>query len=254
MMMEGDNEQTTPCDELFQFVSGLSKTERELQWRLKFNHELQRRVLASVMGGLEPLSKKYRSGPRRRRWSVLPTPCVRDVLNYFFSCYKKQQKPAKPYMYQFVAAVAPEVFNYVAMAMKQKIDNNNDKKNLQKSLLQKWLASKVDKRVSVICMNIHGMRINKVLKLERVTKTTVYIWRFDLPAGDDVNVLVRFNICRDSVYENGFKNPGLGGMIVKWPSPAVLARIYKKTTAEELQENTPLSKNIVKLVVGFLKC
>jgi hypothetical protein len=51
MMMEVDNDHP-----LFDFVSGLTKTEREQQWRRNFTHALQQKVLTSVMGDtLEPL-------------------------------------------------------------------------------------------------------------------------------------------------------------------------------------------------------
>lgn len=243
---------------LYRFVSGLTKTEREMQWRMHFTHDAQQKVLSCVMGDmlLEPLSKRYRLG--HRHWTgpggYSSIPCIRDVLNYFFACYKKQQNPVKKEMYQFVAAMAPEVFDNMAIAMKQKIDNNNDKKNIHKSLVTKWLASKVNKRISVICVNVHGLRVIKVLKVERVTSKTAYIWRFDLPTGDDANVLVRFNICRGEIYENGFRNALLdGGMVVKMPTSTVLERVYKKTTTEALLETMSLSKNTIDIVVGFLK-
>lgn len=156
--------------------------------------------------------------------------------------------PNKPNMYHFISSVAPEVFNEIILTMK----HNIDKRNIQKSLICKWLSLKVDKHISVRCVNSHGYRIAKILKLERVTKTTAYVWRFDLPDGDNSNILVRFHISRERIYEYGFPNRWDGGMIIETPSQYILSRVYDKHVTEALQENTSLLKDIVKIVISLL--
>lgn len=231
--------------ELMDFLSSLPKKEKDLHWRKTFNYKFQKRVIESVIvPGITPICNRYPSSGYQTLRS--PSLCVRQLFRYFFLCYKKQQSPVKPEIYHFVAAVAPDVFTEVTKSIRCKITAVNDRINIDKSLLAKWIASKVNKYVHVLYMDSNGLRVPKFMKVERATKTTAYICTFE-------NTRVRFNIGRDSIYENKFRCPTAGGMIVKNPNHATKSKFYKQFTEAVLTESTLLPMDILSLITSFIK-
>jgi hypothetical protein len=120
--------------------------------------------------------------------------------------------------------------------------------------LRKKLVSrhyKQQKRVSVTTTNNEGYIIKRSLKVHRVLKTCMYLWRFDTP--DSENTLVKLNFANAYIKESGLSNSyPPTGLYMRYPTKKVIEKLYAGRLNEELSiVSKSFPSDIINIIVGF---
>jgi hypothetical protein len=172
--------------------------------------------------------------------------------NFVFE-HKKNNQPT-PMIWDFIKTVSPSLFLVMTRKMKAKKENIDDKERIHKSVLIEFFKSRINKQIDLVISTGNDYAENKRTyssKLERLTKSSLFVWRFDLPNNDKNNELVRFRIAKNKIIE--FNTTILEFPLeVKMPSYIILRKTHETYIIQELK-NVNIVKVICNIIAGYCR-
>ena len=154
-----------------------------------------------------------------------------------------------PKIWDFINICSPSLFLAVVKKMKEKNEKLNDLDRIKKSVLYEYFSSRINKQIDIIRTGAADYDEMYSSKLERLTKSSLFVWRFDLPRNDIGNELVRFRIAKNKIIEF---NAATFPLQIKMPTQILMQKTYKKFIVQSLA-NVNIANDICKIITGYCR-